>query len=112
VFNTKSSADDVPSNVVCTCCGLGYEAGANLAISVNTPADNTVIFVDAVPLWSVSTVQLEAPAHIDNPTGGDELNCTLAPPTGVTPSADNTNTENGEGACPPTECRDSRPRSS
>src|SRR5256885_315958 len=102
VFNTRSSAEDVPSNVVCTCCGLEYDAGASFAVSVNTPADKTVIFVDAIPLWSVSTVQLAAPAHTENPTAGDELNCTLAPATGVTPSGASTRTEKGEGALPPT----------
>jgi hypothetical protein len=47
-------------------------------------------------------VQLAAPAHTDNPTAGDELNCTLPPATGVTPSGASTRTEKGEGALPPT----------
>src|SRR5436305_15327669 len=75
VFNTRSSAEDVPSSVVCTCCGLEYDAGASFAVSVNTPADNTVMKVEAAPLWSVTTVQLAAPAHTDNPRAGAELDC-------------------------------------
>src|SRR5256885_842345 len=101
VFNTKSSAEDVPSKIVCTCCGLEYDAGASFAVSVNTPADKTVMKVEAAPLWSVRTMQLAAPAHDDNPTAGDELNWTLAPATDATPSEASTRTEKGEGALPP-----------
>src|SRR5712692_3508112 len=102
VINDKSSCDEVPSSVACTCCALEYEAGANFAVSVMTFADSTVMKVDARPLWSVSTVQLAVPAHAENATAGDDVNCTLAPATGVTPSAATAITVNGDAACPPT----------
>jgi hypothetical protein len=67
-----------------------------------TLADKTVIQVDATPLWSVKTVQLDPPAHTENATAGADENCTLAPATGVTPSGATVITVNGETACPPT----------
>src|SRR5207248_11722189 len=75
---------------------------ASFAVSVSAPADKIVMYVVAVPLWSLSTVQLPAPEHAENPTDGEELNCTLAPATGVMLSSLRTRTANGEGACPPT----------
>jgi hypothetical protein len=76
-------------------------AGASFAVNVIRFADNTVIQVDASPLWSVSSVQLAPPEHAENAIFGDEENSTLAPATGVFPSA-TTNTVNGKGACAPT----------
>src|SRR5205809_6486924 len=98
----KSSCDVVPRSVACTCCGLGYEAGASLAVSVITSADRTVMNVDTRPLWSVSTVQLGAAEQAEKATAGEDVNCTLAPDTGVTPSAATTSTAKGTGAWPPT----------
>src|SRR5436305_15085656 len=98
VFNTRSSAEHVPSKVVCTCCGLEYDAGASFAVSVNTPADKRVMKVEAAPLWSVRTVQLAVAAHAHNATPGEALNPPLAPAPGLTTAGASSRTEHGE--CP------------
>ena len=108
VVSDKSSADETPSSVACTCCGLAYDAGASFAVSVITFAESTVMNVDAMPLWSLSTVHVAAPAHAENATDGDDENCTLAPATGVTPSDARTITAKGAGASPPTGVAGSR----
>src|SRR5712692_5152835 len=97
-----SNDDDVPKSVVCTCCGVGYDAGARIAVMVIVPAVSTVTKVEACPLWSVSTVQLPAPPQIEKATAGIAVKNTLAPATGVTPSGARTCTRMGLGACPPT----------
>ena len=63
-----------------------------------TAACSTVTRVDACPLSSVSSVQLPAPPQAEYETGGVEVKKTLAPLTGVLPSAASTCTRIGWGA--------------
>jgi len=67
---------------------------------VPTPALNGVMKLEAIPLTSVKTVQFVPPPHAENPTE-EEVNCTLAPVTGVTPPAPTTMTTTGEAAWAP-----------
>src|SRR2546427_9683334 len=91
-----SNDEDVPKSVVCTCCGAGYDAGANTALMVIVAAVSTVTKVVTCPLWSVSTVQLPAPPHVEKATAGVAVKNTLAPATGVTPSGARTCTRSEE----------------
>lgn len=70
-------------------------------MTVPIPTLRGVIKVEAIPLASVKIVQFVPPAHAENPTEG-EVNCALAPATGVTPSAATARTTNGNAAWPPT----------
>src|SRR6266516_988951 len=97
-----SRADDVASRVVCTDCGLKYDAGASTALMLMVPAVNGVTRVEACPLGSVRTVQLLAPLHAEKETAGVAVKNTLAPRAGVTPSAATTLMRIGFTASPPT----------
>ncbi|PYV91079.1 MAG: hypothetical protein DMG90_08140 [Acidobacteria bacterium] len=59
------------------------------------PAAISFTLVETEPLSSLSMVQVEAPAHAEKATAGVAFNITLAPGTGVLPSAAITWTLNG-----------------
>src|SRR2546422_10490081 len=96
-----SNDEDVPKSVVCTCCGAGYDAGANTALMVIVAAVSTVTKVVTCPLWSVSTVQLPAPPHVEKATAGVAGEKNLAPAPGGTPTGGGDRAPGGVGACPP-----------
>src|SRR6266550_5651516 len=101
--STKSRAEETPRSVVCTCWGAVYEAGARTAEIVITPALSTVTRLETCPLSSESNVQLPPPPQAANDTGGVAVKKTLAPTTGVRPSAVSTRIRIGFGASPPTD---------
>src|SRR5579862_2726447 len=97
----KSSANDRTASVVWTCLADGYEAGASCAVMVATPAASGVTNVVACPSWSVTAEQGETFGQAEKLAVNVELKTTVAPATGVMPSAAKACTVIGFGACPP-----------
>src|SRR6185437_5171720 len=74
----------------------------SLALSTTGPAAPPVTAVDTIPLASVCSVHVVAPAHAANPAVPETTaNCTLAFAIGVTPSAFCSCTANGIAAVMP-----------
>src|SRR5208282_5825871 len=99
---TRSSADDVPTNVACCVCGGEYEAGARAIVIVLCPVAVGVTKVDDSPASSLSTEQEKAPAHTENCEPLVALHAIVAPLTGVIPSAATTRTRMAFAAADPT----------
>jgi hypothetical protein len=69
---------------------------------VDVPTAEGVSQVAARPLWSVVTVQEDAPLQTEKSGALLAVHPMVAPLTGVTPSAASTCTLTGFGACVPT----------
>ena len=90
-----SNADSVPSSDPETVFDGLYTPGASVAVMPATPAAVGVIAVDASPLSSVIVEQEVAPLQIESAAPLVLFQPTVAPATGVTPSAATTCTTIG-----------------
>src|SRR5712671_5440211 len=105
----KSSADAVPTRVACFDCGGVYEAGARVAVMLLVPVAMGVTLVEATPASSLNAEQFEAPPQTERIAPLVVDHPTVAPLTGVTPSADTTRTRIGLAASAPTAVDGSAP---
>src|ERR1700728_1076195 len=93
---------DVASSVAATDCAGLYTPGASVAVMDATPEAPGVTHVEAMPLSSLVTEQLETPPQIESVAPFVVVHPTVAPATGVTPSEATTRTLTGFVACAPT----------
>jgi hypothetical protein len=92
----------VPEIVVCALDGGEYEAGARFAMSVTMPIAEIPTFVPTNPASSLNNEHDDRPEHAERAAPEVALRTTVAPATGVVPSASNTWKRMGVIVCPPT----------